>query len=78
MTEKQDNPLISPYGGKLVNLIATGEEREAILEEATHYPSIQISARALNDLELLATGAFSLWTALWVRTITTASWARCG
>ncbi len=59
MTDKQGNLLISPYGGQLVNLIATGEEREAILEEATHYPSIQISARALNDLELLATGAFS-------------------
>ena len=44
MTDKQNNPLISPYGGKLVNLVASEEEREAILAESTHYPSIQISA----------------------------------
>ncbi|NWG21210.1 MAG: bifunctional sulfate adenylyltransferase/adenylylsulfate kinase [Chloroflexi bacterium] len=52
-------PLIRPYGGYLVNLLVTGDERRALLEEAAHLPSIQISSRALCDLELLATGAFS-------------------
>ena len=51
--------LISPYGGKLVDLVATGEERQELLARATKLPSVQISARSLCDLELLATGAFS-------------------
>ena len=51
--------LIPPYGGKLVNLVTTGAEREALREEANHYPSIQISDRALHDLELLAIGGYS-------------------
>jgi sulfate adenylyltransferase len=53
------NQLISPYGGKLVNLLVSGEEREELLARSSHLPSVQISARALCDLELLATGAFS-------------------
>jgi len=55
----KDGKLIEPYGGKLVDLRVTGDERKALLEESSHLPSIQISARALCDLELLATGAFS-------------------
>lgn len=51
--------LISPYGGKLVDLIVRGDEREELIERARQLPSAQISARALCDLELLATGAFS-------------------
>ena len=51
--------LIPPYGGKLVNLLVCGEERETCLSEASRYPSFQISDRNLNDLELLATGGFS-------------------
>ncbi len=60
MTElKTDSKLIAPYGGKLVNLVVSGEEREELLARSSHLPSVQISARALCDLELLATGAFS-------------------
>jgi sulfate adenylyltransferase len=51
--------LIEPYGGELVNLVVEGEEREELIEKSKRLPSIQISARALCDLELLATGAFS-------------------
>jgi sulfate adenylyltransferase len=51
--------LIPPYSGKLVNLIITGEERKALLEHLPALPSIKISQRAVNDLELLATGGFS-------------------
>lgn len=51
--------LISPYGGKLVNLMVTGEEREALIARLADLPSIKISQRAANDLELLATGGFS-------------------
>ncbi len=59
MTKKNNNNLISPYGGKLVNLLVTGEEREELVAKSTRLPNMQISARALCDLELLATGAFS-------------------
>src|SRR5512141_3434924 len=60
MSEISNNGvLISPYGGKLVNLVAAGEERTELLERANKLPSVQISARSLCDLELLATGAFS-------------------
>jgi sulfate adenylyltransferase len=51
--------LITPYGGRLVNLVVEGEEREELLARSSRLPSIQISARSLCDLELLATGAFS-------------------
>lgn len=57
--KSKNEPLISPYGGKLVNLIVDGEEREELLERSRRLPSIQISSRSMCDLELLATGAYS-------------------
>lgn len=52
-------PLIPPYGGTLKNLVVSGAERLRLLERARRLPVIQLSARTLCDLELLATGAFS-------------------
>ncbi len=51
--------LIPPYGGKLVNLVVEGEEREALIARASQLPSIKITMRNLCDLELIATGGFS-------------------
>ncbi len=51
--------LIAPYGGKLIDLVVTGAERDQILGRAPGLPSIKITMRNLCDLELLATGAFS-------------------
>src|SRR5512143_2579630 len=51
--------LIAPYGGKLVNLVVTGGERDELLGRAPRLPSIKITMRNLCDLELLATGGFS-------------------
>jgi sulfate adenylyltransferase len=59
MTASKKNVLVPPYGGKLVNMVAVGGEREAIKEQANRFPSIQISDRALHDLELLAVGGYS-------------------
>ncbi|MBN1147671.1 MAG: bifunctional sulfate adenylyltransferase/adenylylsulfate kinase [Anaerolineales bacterium] len=60
MSEKTKNrKLVTPYSGALVNLVVTGEEREELLARSNRLPSVQISSRALCDLELLATGAFS-------------------
>lgn len=55
----KDQKLISPYKGRLVNLVVTGEERAQIIDHACSLPSIQLPARSLCDVELLATGAFS-------------------
>jgi sulfate adenylyltransferase len=51
--------LITPYGGKLVNLVATGKEREELLAHTSKLSSIKISMRNLCDLELIANGGFS-------------------
>ena len=51
--------LIPPYGGKLVNLVVTDNEREILIDRLHKLPSIKINQRAVNDLELLATGGFS-------------------
>lgn len=60
MSNAEENGiLISPYGGKLVDLIVSGEEREELLDKSSRLPSVQISMRSMCDLELLATGAFS-------------------
>ncbi|WP_097654828.1 bifunctional sulfate adenylyltransferase/adenylylsulfate kinase [Candidatus Chloroploca asiatica] len=53
------DPQIPPYGGHLANVIASPEERQILLEEAAHLPSIQLSPRSVCDLELLACGGFS-------------------
>lgn len=55
----QNWELIEPYGGLLVNLISPPEEREELLTLASSLPRVQLSERAVCDLELLATGAFS-------------------
>ena len=59
VTKSKNGKLISPYGGTLVNLLVAAEERQEMLERSRRLPSVQISARSLCDLELLATGAFS-------------------
>jgi sulfate adenylyltransferase len=51
--------LIAPYGGKLVNLVVEGKEREELLARAGQLPSIKITMRNMCDLELIATGGFS-------------------
>ena len=57
MMESQE--LITPYGGRLVNLLVSGQERDELMRQAASLPSIQLSQRSLCDLELLAVGAFS-------------------
>jgi sulfate adenylyltransferase len=50
---------IEPYGGTLVDLIASSDEKHELKEYAAELPSIQLSDRAVCDLELLAVGGFS-------------------
>src|SRR4030066_1884521 len=51
--------LITPYGGKLVNLVVDEKEREELIAYSAQLSSIKITMRNLCDLELLATGGFS-------------------
>lgn len=51
--------LIPPYRGRLVDLSAPAEERAGLLGMAKELPSIQISERAVCDLEMLTVGGFS-------------------
>ncbi len=51
--------LATPYGGTLVQLLLSEQERNEQLREAHALPFIQLSERSLNDVELLAVGAFS-------------------
>jgi sulfate adenylyltransferase len=55
MNSSDNTTLIPPYGEKLVDLLVGDELRE----HATRLPSVQLSERAVCDLEMLATGAFS-------------------
>src|SRR6266513_1772651 len=50
---------ITPYGGALVDLLAAPGEREELVRRASALPSLSLTTRALCDLELLVTGAFS-------------------
>lgn len=50
---------IPPHGGQLVNRIATPEQREVFLSKAEFLPRVQLDARAVSDLEMIAIGGFS-------------------
>jgi len=51
--------LNSPYGGALVDLIVAEDAALELRDYASHLASLRLSERAVCDLELLATGAFS-------------------
>ncbi|MGE5687753.1 MAG: bifunctional sulfate adenylyltransferase/adenylylsulfate kinase [Gemmatimonadota bacterium] len=59
MTGIRSELLIPPYGGTLVDLRAPEDALPDFKARASTLPSIQLSDRAVCDLELLAVGAFS-------------------
>ncbi|MEK3936596.1 sulfate adenylyltransferase [Sporosarcina sp. FSL W7-1349] len=48
-----------PHGGKLVNKVVTGEEREAEMLRAKELPTIMVDMEAIITLEMIATGVLS-------------------
>ncbi len=58
-TTRSTTTLIAPYGGRLVDLLVPQEELAEARAYASTLPSLQISPRAVCDLEMLASGAFS-------------------
>ena len=59
MVNSKTLSLISPYGGRLVDLFVQPDELDEVTAYANTLPSIQLSQRSLCDLEMLAVGAFS-------------------
>ena len=59
MTQKSVTTLIEPYGGNLIDLGVSSEERTDLRARANQLPSVQISERSVCDLECLSMGAFS-------------------
>ena len=59
MTASAATTLIPPYGGRLVDLLVPDEELAEARAYASTLPSLQMSPRAVCDLELLASGGFS-------------------
>lgn len=60
MSELQDQTeIVTPYGGALIDLIASGDEMLELIQKAKTLPSIQITHRSVCDLEMLSVGAFS-------------------
>src|SRR5882672_815454 len=51
--------LISPYGGKLLDLLVQSDDFYEVKAHASCLPSLRLSERAACDLELLTVGAFS-------------------
>ncbi len=57
--EIEQMELIPPYGGKLVDLLVRGDERQELIARSIEMPSLQLTMRGVCDIELLATGGFS-------------------
>ena len=55
----QASHLIAPHGGELINLIVDNERAAELKAHSKEWPSWDLSARQLCDLELLASGGFS-------------------
>lgn len=51
--------MISPHGGNLVNRLAEGDAREALLAKAAGLPKVTLNSREASDLEMIAVGAMS-------------------
>lgn len=51
--------VIEPYGGKLINLFCSDDEKKELIEKAVYLKTVKLSPLYLYDLEMLATGAFS-------------------
>jgi sulfate adenylyltransferase len=57
MSQHLDN--IPPHGGILINRIATLDQRQEFIDKANSLPRLQLSDRALSDVEMIAIGAYS-------------------
>lgn len=59
LAEANSPAQILPHGGRLIDRVLTGEARDDAEKRARALPQISLNARAVSDLECLATGVFS-------------------
>ncbi|MFN5963590.1 MAG: sulfate adenylyltransferase, partial [Pseudanabaena sp.] len=50
---------IAPHGGHLIDRSASEAQKQVFYSKADHLPRVQLTERALSDLELIAIGGFS-------------------
>lgn len=53
------NHVVSPHGGKLVNLLATEQQRREYFKEGLELKKVRVNSKEFSDIIMLATGAFS-------------------
>ena len=58
-SDVDDSLLIPPYGGGLVDLMVSKDEKDELIRYSNQLSSLQLSERSLCDFELLCTGGFS-------------------
>jgi len=51
--------LVAPHGGKLIDRIVKGKERDELINKAKSLRKIVLNAREISDLEMIAIGGFS-------------------
>ena len=51
--------MIHPHGGRLVNRMVSGEQREQLAKRCGELPKLALNQRELADLEMIAAGAMS-------------------
>jgi sulfate adenylyltransferase len=51
--------MIQPHGGRLVERILKGEQKNKILDRAAGLPFVKLDAESVSDVENIATGVFS-------------------
>ncbi|MHC4846678.1 MAG: sulfate adenylyltransferase [Planctomycetota bacterium] len=51
--------MIPAHGGRLINRIASGTQRDTLLAIAASAPRLKLNSRELSDLEMIGTGAMS-------------------
>jgi adenylyl-sulfate kinase len=64
-----DDGLVAPYGGEMVQSFVPASERQAVLERLPSLPALQISAAELLDMEMIASGALSPLTGFMTRAV---------
>ena len=50
---------IAPHGGRLIDRMVTGAERDALLAKLDSMPKLQLNARETADVDMIAVGAMS-------------------